>query len=182
MTLRLAIIVLLFGPGLSCSSMDETGMSPLVIDVVLPAQPSEALALAKVDLEEASRRISTAAASASATARIRIEIDADAIGIEPTGYSLASDGDGLRIRAQTQIGAAYGLYHVAADLGVRYYHPQETFWPENPQISLPRYAQEIRESPRFKWRGFHEHTQHPTVMSDYLLRPDSLVMRPCLDI
>ena len=67
----------------------------------------------------------------------------------------------------------YGLYEIAADLGVRYHHPEETFIPSIPDVALPYHYDGSVEQPDFDLRGFHEHTQHPTVMSDFYLRPET---------
>ncbi len=78
---------------------------------------------------------------------------------------------GLLVEAATQTGAAYALYQIAADLGIRFIHPEETFVPVNPEARLPwNYVGKL-DVPDFRLRGFHEHTQHPIVMSDFLLRP-----------
>jgi hypothetical protein len=82
----------------------------------------------------------------------------------------------LTVLAGTQTGAMYGLYTIARDLGVTYHHPEETFYPSDPNATLPwDYGALTEEVPDFALRGFHEHTQHPIVMSDFLLRPDESV-------
>ena len=78
---------------------------------------------------------------------------------------------GITVEATTKIGAMYGLYHVIADMGVRYIHPRESYFPENPQLTLPWYYDGTAETPAFELRGFHEHTQHPIPRSDFILKP-----------
>lgn len=77
----------------------------------------------------------------------------------------------LRISSQTALGAAYGLYTVADAQGVRWYHPRETFVA--PAMTLTDvFSGGATITPRYRMRGFHQHTQHPIVWSDYLLKPD----------
>ena len=78
---------------------------------------------------------------------------------------------GLMVTSATEVGAMYGLYQILADVGVRYHHPEETFFPSNPDAALPWDYDGSPSLPRFELRGFHEHTQHPTVYSDFYLRP-----------
>jgi hypothetical protein len=92
-------------------------------------------------------------------------------GYRITSGRLSGKHVGLLVEATTQIGAAYGLYQIAADLGIRFIHPEETFVPVNAEARLPWSYVGKLEVPDFRLRGFHEHTQHPIVMSDFLLRP-----------
>lgn len=91
------------------------------------------------------------------------------------------DGErrGLQIVAGSQIAAMYALYDLLADAGVRYLHPEEPAWypPAVALAPLPRGYEGALRSPAFGLRGFHEHTQHPIVMSDALLRTDSAELR-----
>lgn len=84
---------------------------------------------------------------------------------------LGGGSPSLAILARSEIGAMYGLYQVAADLGVRYLHPEETFFPDDSDARLPWPSEAIDESPAFLRRGFHEHTQHPIPAADFLLNP-----------
>ena len=94
-------------------------------------------------------------------------------GYRITSGRLGGNHVGLLVEAATQIGAAYGLYQIAADLGIRFIHPEETFVPVvDEEARLPwNYVGKL-DVPDFRLRGFHEHTQHPIVMSDFLLRTD----------
>ena len=85
---------------------------------------------------------------------------------------LGSGKRGLRITGATDVGAMYGLYEVIADLGVRYHHPEQTFTPSAPDALLPWDYDGAASIPHFALRGFHAHTQHPIVMSDFVLRPE----------
>lgn len=85
---------------------------------------------------------------------------------------LGGGSPSLAILARSEIGAMYALYQIAADLGVRYFHPEETFYPDNPDATLPWYPEPAEYGPDFARRGFHEHTQHPIPAADFLLNPD----------
>jgi hypothetical protein len=101
--------------------------------------------------------------------RVVVTLSAGA-GPDDEGYALQSTPDGIAVAARTPVGAMAGLYQIAADLGAFWLHPEETFVARNAAIVLPTYDG-AWSSPRFALRGFHEHTQHPIPMSDYLLRP-----------
>lgn len=99
---------------------------------------------------------------------------AEALGNQGYRIAIGRLGGGspsLAVIAGSEIGAMYGLYQIAADLGVRYLHPEETFFPEDPAATLPWPTTARDESPAFVWRGFHEHTQHPIPAADFLLNP-----------
>ena len=71
-------------------------------------------------------------------------------------------------------GAMYGVYQIIGELGVRYHHPEETWFPE-PDVAaeLPTHHDGELHTPSFELRGFHEHTQHPIIASDWYMRPDA---------
>lgn len=74
--------------------------------------------------------------------------------------------------ARTARGASNALYDVTTRWGVQYYHPEQTFYPKDAALTLPKYEPAATiHKPRFTTRGFHEHTQHPIPMSDIYLRP-----------
>ncbi|MFT6396674.1 MAG: hypothetical protein ACJAYU_001417 [Bradymonadia bacterium] len=80
----------------------------------------------------------------------------------------------MQVVACAASGASYGLYQVIGDLGVRYHHPEESWFPQvDAAAELPSgYVGEL-QSPSFVLRGFHEHTQHPIIASDWYMRPDA---------
>ena len=96
---------------------------------------------------------------------------------EGQGFSLLKEKrDGrtvVTVSGATPLAVAYGLYELAALMGARYYHPRESFVPVDPGAELPAGLEEgLTRSPHARLRGFHQHTQHPIVWSDYLLQPD----------
>lgn len=155
----------------------------LAVDVVVPADGGPALALARDDLAGALAALVGAGASVPPTAHVvgRASIEArvapEEADLGDEGYRFERTHDGLVVTGRTPIGAAYGLWHVAHAIGARFIHPEEPpFVPRDPEATLPDLPEEP-QLPRFRWRGFHEHTQHPIPMSDYLLRPGSADFR-----
>lgn len=157
----------------------------LDVDVVVRAEAGAGLRLAAGDLCQALARVSGGVQRApilgalpdtSAGIAIVLELEPSA-SLDSQSYRIVradfSGGRrGLRIVAASEIGLIYGTYELIADLGVRYYHPERTFYPAaSPTARLPWHYLGKTRSPSFALRGFHEHTQHPIVMSDALLRP-----------
>lgn len=91
------------------------------------------------------------------------------------GWALGDDGlIELTVTACEFPGAMYGLYEIVDQLGVRYHHPEESWMPAaNPAAELPSHHQGETHTPSFSQRGFHEHTQHPIIASDWYMRPDA---------
>jgi hypothetical protein len=96
--------------------------------------------------------------------------------LDPEGFELIArhrDRPELEVRARTEVGAAYGLWGLAKDLGARWFHPEDApSFLATPNPYLPWPESPVADRPDFALRGFHEHTQHPTVASDIFLRPD----------
>ena len=172
-------------------SVAPAGAPFLLIDgdaaltIVVPADAGAALTLAGQDLADALEAITgetfaivQTAAEVTTPWAVLAEIDGDDVsGLGDQGYRLAVDrvgsAWGVRVTAANQVGAAYGIYHLLADLGVHYFHPKQTYFPSAPDATLPWDYVGETEAPHFAQRGFHEHTQHPIVMSDYYLRPEA---------
>lgn len=171
--------------------VDEAGV--LQVEIVIPEGSGTAVKAAAGDLAEAMQAMVGAVAGSGSGSVIRegglsvaqsenvvlVEVSErfDA-GLGEQGYVLFSgrlsdERRGVRVRARTEVAAMYGIYQIVADLGVRYHHPEETFIPKRADAALPWSYDGSPEVPRFAMRGFHEHTQHPTVMSDYYLRPSA---------
>ena len=168
------------------------------VAIVIPTQSATGLQAAAQDLADAMGTITGATAPAqvvlgdpsetTAPVVVWVRIDANAVGGGPGGNQCfavrqgaldATDDprEGLVIRAPSEAGAAYGLYRVAMDLGVLWLHPEESFYPDAPGARLPWRYDDSLDCPRFARRGFHEHTQHPIVSSDFLLRPGDPTLR-----
>lgn len=164
------------------------------LELLLPDEQSPALKLAADDLAELYRNLLgspngeqalrvSAGGVAESERDVLIWVDIlaeDDAEIPEQGYRITPFGtqggkQGLHIQAEDDIAAMYALYALADLHGARYHHPEETFLPgQNPGATLPwmsDFSGEV-DSPRFPLRGFHEHTQHPTPMSDFYLRPD----------
>lgn len=160
----------------------------LAVQVVLPAGAGTGLMHAGQDMSSAFAAVvglstepsplTGAIADAPGQFIVVAEVDVESeFELGDQGYAITSGQldethYGLRVTAATEVGAMYGLYQIVADLGVRYHHPEESFFPSNPGATLPWGYDGSVSLPRFELRGFHEHTQHPIVYSDFYLRPD----------
>lgn len=147
---------------------------PLIIQIDVPddlGEYREALEWAREDLLLASTEISGASrVSDHSLISIRIVLDQDlSADLGTQGYQLHRDDDEVIVTASNALGAAYALYHIAGDLGARYIHPEQSILPKNPNVTMPNYTQE-KHRPHYERRGFHEHTQHPIVMSELMLK------------
>lgn len=182
----------------------KTAQGPLIRDgdrvrvtVVIPDGAAEGLQAAAADTAEALTAVTGAAQPAQVVQGDPAAVDSEvvvAVTVDPAMqagfqcYRISSgsipgpsgDRDGLSVRAASEQGAAYGLYGVLSDLGVLYFHPEESFFPFDPNARLPWNYDDTLDCPHFEFRGFHEHTQHPIVMSDFLLRTDDPAFRDYL--
>ena len=180
----------------SSSEKDDAGTVPekpllakdgsLAFEVVLPDEPDAVLVQAGQDLLTAAQTI-----TGVQTGREPMHGDLDVLATSTAvvvllddtfedageqGYALSLTAldtipNVLQVRAKTSVGAAYGLYRIQMDLGVRYHHPEESFFPENPAAEFPWSYDGTVDTPHFQRRGFHEHTQHPIEFSDFFMRP-----------
>jgi hypothetical protein len=183
---RIAIVALLILGG--CSS-EPAGPKirdgdRLNVAVMVPLGSGLGLLRAAEDLGEALKLITGATRSPDdpVDLSIMVLLDDGAGGQEQCyRISRGADEKSIEIHAAGEVGAMYGIYRVAADLGVKYIHPEETYYPFDPGARLPwRYDGEV-ECPGFELRGFHDHTQHPIVMSDFLLRTDRADFKDYVD-
>jgi hypothetical protein len=167
--------------------LDDGGASRLVL--AMPQGYGPGLALAAADLGDTVSAIAGVGmgpgveivtspprdGSLVVSIKILDESD-DALGDQGFKIGKATFGQsvGLEVSANTEVGAMYGLYDLVGELGTRYHHPEETHLPSsNPEATLPWGYDGSAEVPSFELRGFHEHTQHPTPMSDFYLRPEA---------
>jgi hypothetical protein len=172
----------------SCGSGSDAGQAPplragdaLAVAVMVPVGAGPGLTAAAGDLRDAMAAIAGVSATAPASPRgalIARVVPADTAlgdqGFRLSETTSAPESPGIPavlVECQAELGCMYGLYRVAADLGVRYLHPEQTYFPTAPDATLPTGYTGAADLPHFALRGFHEHTQHPIVMSDVLLRP-----------
>ena len=149
----------------ACSNADDSNNNSPVASITIPTGVTHAgLLLAVTDIDAIWRTGNAGQLGAS----IVVTIDDKVLG--PQEYRLLTDGDTIRVESSDPIGASYGLYHIAWDLGARWYHPEEVHIPDEVHM-LRAYLGEVH-GPSFQQRGFHEHTQHPTVWSDFYMRPN----------
>ncbi len=158
----------------------------LGIDVILPDDAEAVLVQAGQDLLNAAAAITGVETIPEPTlgdldvlvtdAAVVVLVDDTFEEAGEQGYALSTTSletiaQVLQVRAKTSVGAAYGLYRIQMDMGVRYHHPEESFFPDNAQATLPFNYDGTVDLPHFQRRGFHEHTQHPIVYSDFFMRP-----------
>lgn len=78
----------------------------------------------------------------------------------------------IRVESATTQGVAFGLYEIAERLGARWFHPEDAFVPVDPAAQLPdAFDPPLRSGPAVALRAYHQHTQHPIPMSDWLMAP-----------
>lgn len=84
---------------------------------------------------------------------------------------VAGKGRILQLNASTPGGVSCGIYGLFQEqLGFRFYHPRKSYIPRRSAWPLPsRFA--VTASPRFRSRGFHLHTLHPTELAEQLNDP-----------
>ncbi len=167
-----ALALLLSVFAFSCSDDAPTDGRLAGLSIVVPAGAGVGLMHAAEDLQLSIREITgierpITTSESGAVVRVVIEDD-DALGAE--GFRLLFENGSTTVTAATEAGAMYGLYRLMHDLGVRFIHPEETFFPSDAEATLPTIHVGAVDTPRFERRGFHEHTQHPIVASDILLR------------
>ncbi|MCB9737321.1 MAG: hypothetical protein H6745_32470 [Deltaproteobacteria bacterium] len=151
-----------------------TADGALNVAVVAPAGVGPGLADAVTDLRDTLRAALGATVDAADPAlSVTVALDGAAAELGDEGYRLATSARGdVTVTARTEVGAMYGLYDVAADLGARWIHPEEAHVIPYAAAALPDYgAAGVARAPAFARRGYHHHTQHPIVASDVLLRP-----------
>lgn len=194
----LALAGLLAALGAACGDGDTSQAgAPLLtvqgqagVQVVVPAEASPGLMAAAEDLSQVMATVGgrgdtglavvTDAAQATAPALVVARVVAGDAALGDEGFRIlraarVAGRPALVVEAGTAVGAQHGLYTVAKDLGARWIHPEESVVPvaDDPASArLPWAYDGTVQTPRFAWRGFHEHTQHPIVASDFFLKPD----------
>ncbi|NOZ00980.1 MAG: hypothetical protein GXP54_03720, partial [Deltaproteobacteria bacterium] len=163
----------------------------LAVRILMPEQAGEGLRLAAADLVDALVGITGAVppndpsdlfltdptdTAGRPVVNVQVIPGVD-INLGDQGYRFAFGrlGGGsptLTITARNETSAMYGIYQVIQDMGVQYFHPEETYMPADNAATLPWDMDKAIHSPAFELRGFHEQTQHPIPASDFLLRPD----------
>ncbi|MEM7604060.1 MAG: hypothetical protein AAF411_01785 [Myxococcota bacterium] len=185
MRLRLGIFLTLFS-AFGCGDDDGAALPELVqggelaVRVQIPADSGPGLRLAANDLALALGRAAGLTTPADVVLgeanglAVRVSLatlEGTSADLADQAYEIAVEEPSLRVTAESEQGAAYGLYRIATELGVVYHHPEETFFPEgSADARLPTIFDGSLDEPRFRRRGFHEHTQHPIVASEFFLK------------
>ena len=173
--------VLCMGGGIGCSEDPISSPEDFRVDIRISVDGQSRTAESLKDMSPLVRdaldelqkigSFSLDSPSLSGSAQLELSLDSSLnIADTPNAYQLHTQGATFQIKASNQIGLSYGLYHLLQDWGVRYIHPEQSHYPSQAPTSFPQYDNQ-QEIPLFEDRGFHEHTQHPIVMSDFLLRP-----------
>ncbi|MDP8256527.1 MAG: hypothetical protein P9M14_12325 [Candidatus Alcyoniella australis] len=96
-------------------------------------------------------------------------------GLNPQGFRLRSANvDGRQVvgvAGPTSIGTAYGLYELLERIGLRFFHPEQSYVPPVDLLAWPPTLDE-QQSPSMERRGFHIHTMHPIEAISFLLGTD----------
>lgn len=85
------------------------------------------------------------------------------------GYVLLQQADRCLLQSADTLGWVYGLYALLSEKhGFAFLHPKETL--RVPKAHLPPWRK-LEGRARFRWRGFHLHTQHPIELTEALHDP-----------
>ena len=74
-----------------------------------------------------------------------------------------NDGRWLRVAGGSALAVQWALYDLLQRLGVRYFHPESTFYPE--ALEWPDAPIRAREGPSMGRRTMHAHRRHPIELS-----------------
>lgn len=89
------------------------------------------------------------------------------------GFTIKTKGKGkdriYSISSTTDTGVMYGVYRFAEELGIRFFHPEQTFVPE--KFKTPDINKTYK--PSYNIRGYQPHTLHPIEMMFALYYPEN---------
>jgi len=74
-----------------------------------------------------------------------------------------SEGRWLRVAGGSALAVQWALYDLLQRLGIRYFHPESTFYPE--ALEWPDTPLRVREGPSMGRRTMHAHRRHPIELS-----------------
>ena len=87
-------------------------------------------------------------------------------------FNLKNKEANLVIESPSQQGLVFGLYNFLQEkLGILFYHPKNTYIPSPKRWNLTS-AFINTVNPRFTYKGFHIHTQHPLELTEYLMEDE----------
>lgn len=89
------------------------------------------------------------------------ELDPQAYTIDETRCD--DDGHLVILRGGSLLAAQWAIYDLLEHLGVRYFHPEQTLYPES--LVWPAAPLAIHEQPAFAHRSLHLHRVHPIELS-----------------
>ena len=88
--------------------------------------------------------------------------------VEGNGSLLAIAGNESPLLDGYDSGTVYGLFEVLRFFGFAFLHPLQVTIPASTTISVPTQTLSLQDSPRWRQRNFHLHTQHPLELTELL--------------
>lgn len=169
---RVAAVVLLL---IAAACSDHAGE----VVVYAPAAPSTGTALAVQDLvtdlgmisgRTVTRKVGRAAGCEEGALRVVVlGEDADASpALEPQAYTIeeqrcGDDGHLVILRGGSMLASQWAIYELLEGLGVRYFHPERTYYPA--AARWPASPFDVAARPAFVRRSLHAHRTHPIELS-----------------
>lgn len=93
----------------------------------------------------------------------RVASDLIAQNIEVTETRCGDGGRRVVIRGGSRLSGQWAAYAFLETLGIRYFHPEHTFYPQ--RLDWPDGPIAIAEGPEFRRRSMHAHRTHPIELS-----------------
>lgn len=168
--MRLFVALAVFAAaGLACSSNE-----PVPSFIHAPADLETGVALAVADLKADLQTITGVApvqlgpeAPACKKGEVHLVIEAHGSALHPQAYRLEDEqcGDGrvLRLAGGGLMSRQWVIYDLLQTLGVRYFHPEQTYYPKG--VRWPAGSLAKTEAPLFWNRRLSVHRTHPVELS-----------------
>jgi hypothetical protein len=187
MTSSFALVVAL----LASNACFRLAPAPVIVHVAEDAHMGVALAATDMRaFSEAMGRVSTLVRDAGPARCVEGELHIVVLGAdgEDTRVPMIEDPQGIAIsefrcggkgslivtRGGSPLAAQWAAYDLLERLGVRFFHPEETFAPE--RLVLPDEPLAVSEVPFLRWRTMNVHRTHPVELSPPDPIPEGLDM------
>lgn len=155
------------------------------VEIFVPEKASPAIAMAARDLqayvqEMTGAKLAIVSGVPAAPKRTAIIIAPGAQGkTSPETMTISTGSRGgvpvITLSGASDVGAMYATYRFLELLGVRFFHPEETYVPRKSDLSVG--PLKVTESPVYKYRGIQQHTLHPIPATKFLMentKPEDL--------
>jgi hypothetical protein len=151
----------------------ESRFPPVTVHIS-PGQPAAlqtAAADLVADLEHMGTKATRSAAAAPKCKSGEVHITIGGVGTvwssSPQAYEIDDERCGrysrvLTLKGGALLSAQWAVYDLLDRLGVRYFHPEQTFYP--PHVNWPA-SLAVKAAPAFQERSMHAHTTHPIELS-----------------